>query len=160
MSGSMLTIGELASRAGVATSALRYWEECGLLPAVERIAGHRRYPESAVEMVGLILLLSDVGFSLAEQKALIASRSAAPGEWRQLVQLKLADLNDQIAKAEVAREIIEHGLQCPHDDVADCPSFTAVVAARLARLPLREAHPRSLLVRHGLQRESRFGVAV
>jgi DNA-binding transcriptional MerR regulator len=76
-----LTIGELASRAGVSTSALRYWEELGLLPAPSRVSGQRRYPPSAVQLVGTILLLRDVGFSLRELKALIASRP--PGMRRQ-----------------------------------------------------------------------------
>ncbi|HEY2791353.1 MAG TPA: MerR family DNA-binding transcriptional regulator, partial [Micromonosporaceae bacterium] len=53
----MLTIGELAKATGVATSALRYWEELELLPAPERSAGQRRYPESALRQVGVILLL-------------------------------------------------------------------------------------------------------
>ena len=78
MSERLLTIGELARRASVATSALRYWEELGLLSAPARISGQRRYPESAITLVGIILLLRDAGFSLAEQKALMASRGAAP----------------------------------------------------------------------------------
>jgi MerR family regulatory protein len=65
MSDRLLTIGELARRAGVATSALRYYEELGLLPAPTRVSGQRRYPESAVGLVGIILLLREVGFSLA-----------------------------------------------------------------------------------------------
>jgi DNA-binding transcriptional MerR regulator len=66
LSDRLLTIGELARRAGVATSALRDWEELGLLPPPARISGQRRYPESAVGLVGLILLLRDVGLTLAE----------------------------------------------------------------------------------------------
>jgi hypothetical protein len=65
MSDRLQTIGELACRAGVAPSALRYWEELGLLPTAARLAGQRRYPESAVGLVGVILLLRDVGFAIA-----------------------------------------------------------------------------------------------
>ena len=136
----VLTIGELARRAGVATSALRYWEELGLLPAPARLSGQRRYPESAVGLVGVILLLSDVGFSLAEQKALMASRDVAPDEWRQLARRKLAELDDQIARARTAREAIDHALRCPHDDILQCNNFRGLIAARLAGLPLHEAH--------------------
>jgi MerR family copper efflux transcriptional regulator len=141
MSDQLLTIGELARRAGVATSALRYWEELGLLPPAARVSGQRRYPESAVTRVGIILLQRDVGFSLAEQKALIASRSAALGDWQRLVRRKLADLDEQIAKAHTAREVIDHALRCPHDDIFQCPNFASVVAARLTGQLLREAHP-------------------
>ena len=140
MSERLLTIGELARRAGVATSALRYWEELGLLPAPARISGQRRYPESAVAMVGAILLLSDVGFSLAEQKALVASHGGSFDEWRRLARRKLAELDEQIVKARTAREAIDHALRCPHDDIRQCTNFQGLVTTRLAGQPLHEAH--------------------
>lgn len=139
-SARLLTIGDLARRAGVATSALRYWEEIGLLPAAARISGQRRYPGSAAESVGVILLLRDVGFSLAEQKAFMASRAAAPRGWQQLARRKLAELDDQIAKAQTAREAIEHALACPRERIFDCPYFAAIVVARLTGQPLSETH--------------------
>lgn len=140
MSERLLTIGELARRAGVATSALRYWEELGLLPAPARISGQRRYPESAVTLVGIILLQRDAGFSLAEQKALMASRGVALDEWRRLARRKLAELDERIAKAHAAREAIEHALHCPHQDILQCPNFGNLITARLAGQPLQEAH--------------------
>jgi DNA-binding transcriptional MerR regulator len=140
MSDRLLTIGELARRSGVATSALRYYEELGLLPTPARISGQRRYPESAVRLVGIILLLRDVGFSLAEQKGLMASRTVALDDWHRLVQRKLAELDDQIAKVQTAREAIDHAVRCPHEDFLECPAFASVVAARLSGQPLHEAH--------------------
>jgi DNA-binding transcriptional MerR regulator len=59
--GGLLTIGELARRTGVTASALRYYEELGLLPGPARISGRRRYPESAAMIVGAILLYSEAG---------------------------------------------------------------------------------------------------
>jgi DNA-binding transcriptional MerR regulator len=135
-----LTIGELARRTGVATSALRYWEELGVMPVPARVSGERRYPPSAVHDVGTILLLRDVGFSLRELKTFIASRPPADG-WRQLAQRKLAELDAHIAKARAAREAIEHGLRCPHEDIRGCPTFAHIVTARLAGASLQEAHP-------------------
>jgi DNA-binding transcriptional MerR regulator len=135
----LLTIGELARRAGVTTSALRYYEELGLLPAPARISGQRRYPESAARLVAAILLYSDAGFTLAEQKALIAPRDGAPG-WRELAQRKLAELDEQIARAQAAREAISHGLRCPHEDITQCPNFNAGLTARLAGRPLSQSH--------------------
>ena len=140
MSERLLTIGELASRAGVATSALRYWEELGLLPAPARVSGQRRYPESAVAQVGVILLLRDVGFSLAEQNALMASRGVVLDEWRRLARRKLAELDEPIVKARAAREAIDHALRCPHEDILQCPNFRSLVTASLAGQPLHEAH--------------------
>lgn len=141
MSDQPLTIGELARRTGVATSALRYWDELGVMPAPARVSGERRYPPSAVQDVGTILLLRDVGFSLRELKALIASRPPANG-WRQLAQRKLAELDAHIAKARAAREAIEHALRCPYDDIQECPNFASVTTARLAGAPIHEAHRR------------------
>jgi len=136
----LLTIGDLARRTGVATSALRYWEDQGLLTAPERVAGQRRYPPSAVDQVGEILILRDVGFTVRELKTLLALRTSAAPAWRELQRRKLAELDARIARAQAARTAIAHGLDCPHEDVHDCPNFRRGVAARLAGATLEEAH--------------------
>lgn len=141
MSDRPLTIGELAKSTGVATSALRYYEQLGLIPAPARISGQRRYPRSTVGLVGVILLLRDVGFSLRESKALLASRTQAVDGWRSLAQRKIAHLDEQIAKAQTAKEAITHALHCPHDDITTCRNFASLIAARLGGQPLRQAHP-------------------
>jgi DNA-binding transcriptional MerR regulator len=138
--GCLLTIGELARRAGVTASALRYYEELGLLPAPARISGQRRYPESAARLVAAILLYSDAGFTLAEQKALMTTRASTPGDRRQLMQRKLVELDEQIARAQAAREAIGHGLRCPHADITQCPNFNVGITARLAGQPLSRSH--------------------
>jgi MerR family redox-sensitive transcriptional activator SoxR len=137
--GGLLTIGELARRAGVTAPALRYYEELGLLPAPARISGQRRYPASAARLAAAILLYSDAGFTLAEQKALMAPRAGTPG-WRQLAQRKLAELDEQIARAQAARQAIRHALRCPHEDITQCPHFNAGLTARLAGQPLPRSH--------------------
>jgi MerR family redox-sensitive transcriptional activator SoxR len=119
--------------------ALRYYEELGLLPAPTRISGQRRYPESAARLVAAILLYSDAGFTLAEQKALMAPRADTP-DWREFAQRKLAELDEQIAWAQAAREAIRHGLRCPHEDITQCPNFNADITARLAGQPLSQSH--------------------
>jgi DNA-binding transcriptional MerR regulator len=135
----LLTIGELARRAGVSTSALRYYEELGLLPAPARVSGQRRYPESAARLVGAILLHSDAGFTLAEQKALLTNEAS---DRSRLMRRKLAELDEQIARAQAARDAIAHGLRCPHDDITRCPNFTAGITARLAGQSLTQSHQR------------------
>jgi DNA-binding transcriptional MerR regulator len=139
--GGLLTIGELARRAGVTTSALRYYEELGLLPAPARVSGQRRYPGSAARLVDAILLYSDAGFTLAEQKALMTPRDGTPGDREQLMRRKLAELDEQIATAQAAREAIRHGLRCPREDITQCPNFNAGITARLAGQPLSRSHP-------------------
>lgn len=140
MSDEQLTIGELASATGVATSALRYWEELGLVPTPSRVSGQRRYPASAVVLVGQILLLRDAGFTLRELKALVAPRSDGLDAWRELAQRKLAELDGRIARTEAARTAIAHALACQDPDLLHCPNFASLTAARLAGSPLHEAH--------------------
>lgn len=140
MSDELLTIGELGRRTGLAPSALRYYEELSLLPPAPRVSGNRRYAPSSVEMVGVILLLRDVGFSLAETKTLMVSRAESPSTWRDLVRRKVAELDDQIERATVAREALNHALRCRQQNALECPNFSNVVAACLSGQSLAEAH--------------------
>jgi DNA-binding transcriptional MerR regulator len=139
----LLTIGELARRTGVATSALRYWEQFGLLPAPARVSGQRRYPQSAVETVGVIVFLRDVGFTLRELGTLVGgtSGSSALEGWRELARRKLTELDERIAHAQAARHVLAHAVDCPHENILECSTFAGVVATRLAGASLAEAHP-------------------
>jgi DNA-binding transcriptional MerR regulator len=148
MAEDLLTIGELARRTGVATSALRYYEELGLLRPGTRVSGRRRYPPESVGVVGAILFLRDVGFTLEEIGRLMAVRSKSPGAWRELAGRKLAELDERIAEAQTARVAVEHALACAHEDVVACPNFQAVVRRRLEGKPLHEAHA-ALSPEHG-----------
>jgi len=123
----------------MAPSALRYYEELGLLPPAPRVSGKRRYGQEAVEIVGILVLLRDVGFSLSEMQAFIASHLLAPDAWRVLARKKLDELDERIAKVQVARVALEHALCCKHKKLLDCPNFAGVLAARLAGVALSEA---------------------
>lgn len=73
-----LTIGTLAKRVGFAVSALRYYEEVGLIPpAVRRESGHRVYPESVQDVLILIRHCRDLGFSIDETRELVALSTSA-----------------------------------------------------------------------------------
>jgi DNA-binding transcriptional MerR regulator len=126
-----LSIGELAQRVGVATSTLRYYEELGLLRPAERRGGRRYYDEPAVDVVGGILLLQDVGFTLAEIGRLWSDRTdrAAQG---QLLADKLDELERKADEIAVARQALQHALDCPAPKLTACPSFQGVVHERLA----------------------------
>jgi DNA-binding transcriptional MerR regulator len=136
-----LTIGEVAHRTGAAPSALRYYEERGLLTPAARVSGRRRYGPEAVGVVGAILFLADVGFTLSEIEQLMAARSTSPRPWRDLARRKLVELDERIAEAQAARVAVEHALACPHDDIATCPNFQEVVRLRLAGRPLEDRNP-------------------
>ena len=67
--GDALTIGEVAERSGVATSALRFYEEQGLIASERTDAGHRRYPRTVLRRVAFIVFAQKVGLSLEEIRA-------------------------------------------------------------------------------------------
>jgi len=136
----LLTIGELARRTGVTTSALRYYDELGLVRPTRRVSGHRRYAVDAVATVGLLRFLQEVGFTLAETKRFIAARKRSPVAWRALAVRKSKELHQRIAREEAARQAIEHSLVCPKDDLLDCPHFWATVRGVLFGADLAEAH--------------------
>lgn len=138
MSEKLLTIGELASRTGVATSALRYYEELGLVCSSTRVSGHRRYSPEAVGVVGAVLFLQDSGFTLEEIGQLLAARRTKPRYWEEFARRKLDELDARIHEAQVARTAVEHALNCPHDDIVTCPSFQEIVRQRLEGRPLAE----------------------
>jgi DNA-binding transcriptional MerR regulator len=140
VSGETYSIGELSRRTGVAASALRYYEELGLLPPAPRVSGQRRYGRLAVDLVGMILLLREIGFSLAEIKAFVSAQGRARDGWRDLARQKLAELDERISKAEAARGALQHALRCRHEDLRDCPNFAGVLAGTLAGQPLERAH--------------------
>ena len=135
-----LTIGELARRTGVTTSALRYYDELGLVRPTRRVSGHRRYGVGAVAEVGVVRFFQGVGFTLAETKRLVASRKRSPVAWRELAVRKSEELGRRIAREEAARQAIEHALVCPKQDILDCPKFWATVKGVLTGLELADAH--------------------
>jgi DNA-binding transcriptional MerR regulator len=140
MAEELLTIGEVAVRAGVATSALRYYDQLGLVRPRLRTAGQRRYGPEAVTTVAVVVFLREVGFSLADIKRLLASRARSPEAWRERARRKLDQLDAQIAKAEAARHAIEHSLHCPKDDILACPMFWQTANGLLGGQTLTEAH--------------------
>jgi DNA-binding transcriptional MerR regulator len=127
----LVPIGELARRTGVATSALRYYERIGLLPPAERAGQRRHYPPSTAERVALIRLYQDAGFTLAEIGPMIATVRRGRRAWGRLAERKIAELDARIAEAQRAKDLIQHGLNCPHKDLLTCRNFRAAVQSRL-----------------------------
>jgi MerR family redox-sensitive transcriptional activator SoxR len=98
-----LTIGEAARRAGVRTSALRYYEGIGLLPAPRRVSGRRRYDGEVLRALGVIRLAKQAGFTMAETRTLLPGFSASTPpspRWRALARRKLAEIDALISRAE------------------------------------------------------------
>lgn len=136
----LLSIGQLAERTGVPTSALRYYDELGLVRPAARAAGRRRYAESAVRDVGVILFFREIGFSLAEIDGLMTGE---PRCRQEMIDHKLAELAAQQHRIEVARAALEHGQQCPASDPLKCSRFWSIIDGRLRGLSVEESHARA-----------------
>ncbi len=110
-----LTIGELARRAGLRASALRFYERAGLLAAPRRVAGQRRYPAAALGTLALIHLGQECGLSLAEIRALLhgfAAGTPPAARWQHVAPQRIAALDAQIARAQRMRERLAATLDC------------------------------------------------
>lgn len=114
-----LTIGELARRAGIAATTLRYYEQIELLPPTVRVSGQRRYSESALRRLEVIRLCKAAGFTLDEIALLFADETQGRPRSRALAQGKLAEIDARMADLTRARDIIEWGMACA------CPSIDA-----------------------------------
>jgi DNA-binding transcriptional MerR regulator len=128
----LLPIGELARRTGVATSALRYYERIGLLPPAERVGQRRHFPPSVAERVALVRLYQDAGFTLEEIGRMLVAGSQGRRGWGDLAERKIAELDARIVDAQQAKALIKHALECPYDDLLECPSFRSALEARRA----------------------------
>jgi MerR family redox-sensitive transcriptional activator SoxR len=101
---SVLTIGEVADRSGVATSALRFYEEVGLIRSVRTDAGHRRYPRAVLRRVAFIIFAQKIGLSLEEIKAeldtLPHNRVPERADWAKLSASWTKRIRARIAELE------------------------------------------------------------
>ena len=117
------SIGEVASRAGVNPSAIRYYESIGLLPEAERVSGQRRYGESVLKRLAVIEFAQRAGFTLAETRTLLNGFSAKvppSARWRALADRKLPEIEALIARASAMRQLLEEGLECECLSLDEC----------------------------------------
>jgi MerR family transcriptional regulator, redox-sensitive transcriptional activator SoxR len=123
-----LTIGEVARRAGVATSSIRYYERIGLLPKPERVQGQRRYDTDVLGKLGFIGVAQSAGFKLTEIKELIAGVDSADGMGEQMRSLSTRKLDEVEALLERTRAMkgwLEVAKQCGCASPAECALFAA-----------------------------------
>jgi MerR family redox-sensitive transcriptional activator SoxR len=125
-----LAIGEVAERAGMRTSRIRYYEARGLLPEPERAAGKRRYTEEVFRRLAIIDAAQRVGFTLDEIRDLLGSRDQPAHErLRQLAVLKLPELDDLIARATSVRRALKMCSKCSCESIDACRMFDDRVLA-------------------------------
>ena len=128
----LITIGEVARASGKAPSAIRYYEDIGVLPAPERVAGRRRYERDVVRTLAVIETAQRAGLTLAEIRLLLEAAGddgAATDRLREVAERKLPELAALIERAEVVRGWLEDAARCVCPTLDDCPLFDP------ARLP-------------------------
>jgi MerR family redox-sensitive transcriptional activator SoxR len=120
MNDATLTIGQVAKRAGLNVSAIRFYEAEGLLPEAPRVGGQRRYEEATLARLGVIDVAKRAGFSLDEVRVLLeASDEGEPAHasLQQLAERKLPQVEELIKRAEIVRAWLKTATDC------DCDSF-------------------------------------
>jgi DNA-binding transcriptional MerR regulator len=131
MHDSMLTIGDVARRAGVATSAVRFYERRGLLTADARQSGQRRYHDETLRRLVFIGMLQDAGLSLDDIAGVLDAENVE--DWKEIARSRLAALDDEIARLQRARDYLEGALLCRFDHPAtECRIMGAEIDRRLA----------------------------
>jgi MerR family redox-sensitive transcriptional activator SoxR len=111
-----LTIGEVAARSGVATSALRFYEERGLIRSERASSGHRRYPRSVIRRVAFIVFAQRIGLTLDEVGAELAklpeNRVPTRTDWAKLSNSWTARIDERIAELERLRAGLTECIGC------------------------------------------------
>jgi|SRR5689334_8804268 MerR family redox-sensitive transcriptional activator SoxR len=117
-----MKIGELARRAGVAPSAVRYYERAGLLPAPARVSGRRVYAPDALPRLAVIRHARRIGFTIAETRRLVTVfPPASPSvRWKALAAAKLESLDALIAHARAMQEMLRLVSRCRCTSWDDC----------------------------------------
>ena len=102
--GDVLTIGQVAARCGLATSALRFYEGEGLIRSVRTDAGHRRYPRAVIRRVAFIVFAQKIGLSLdeirRELETLPHNRVPERADWAKLSSGWTTRIRERIAELE------------------------------------------------------------
>jgi MerR family redox-sensitive transcriptional activator SoxR len=130
MTEATLSIGEVAERAKVSISAIRFYERNGLLPEPERVGGQRRFDGETVRRLGIVDIAKQAGFSLAEIRILLDSVDAgAPAheQLRALAERKLPEVEQLIERAEAMREWLTTASGCGCDSLDGCALFVGEV---------------------------------
>ena len=133
-----LTISQVARQFGLRSSALRYYEQIGILPPVARISGQRRYDEASLRRLALIQRARDAGFSLEDTRELFAGfRPGVPASqrWQQVSKRKLTEIEESIARLSAMKDLLRRMSNCRCDALDECG---AAILRTIKSQPQRE----------------------
>ncbi|MDQ2947527.1 MAG: MerR family transcriptional regulator [Acidobacteriota bacterium] len=106
----LLTISETARRVGLRPSAIRYYEQLGILPLTQRVSGQRRYNMSGVYRIAVLRTAQEAGFSLDEIRELLlglGQRSPISARWKKAAVGKIAELDARIDQIRSMKELLQ-----------------------------------------------------
>ncbi|MEV6432535.1 MerR family transcriptional regulator [Nocardia sp. NPDC051463] len=122
MSDALLDIAEVAERAGLAPSALRFYEKRGLIAADGRNGLRRTYRPDILGRLALVACARGAGFTIAEIARFIRA-TPTDTELRARMADKARDLDDDIARLIRMRDSLRHASTCTHEPLVECPDF-------------------------------------
>lgn len=117
----LLPIGDLSAATGVAVSALRHYDELGVITPAERVGGKRRFSSDTVGRVNFVRRAQRFGFSLNEIRDILDDTS---GQSRQLAADKIDELRAQQVELAKMIDLLEEMMACGCQVVAECPAVT------------------------------------
>jgi MerR family redox-sensitive transcriptional activator SoxR len=134
-----MRIGEVARRAGVNVSLVRYYDRIGLLPPVERVSGQRRYDESALRRLAVIDVAQRAGLSLDEIRDLLEHGNEPMSDrLRDLAERRLPEIDALIDRARRVRRWLEDAAACDCERIDECVLFDdTAIPATVVRLGRR-----------------------
>ena len=112
-----LTISQVARQIGLQASAIRYYEQIGILPPAQRVSGQRRYDATVLHRIAVIQKARQTGFTLDEVRQLFFGfrpRASASQRWRKLSRKKLAELEILSAEIKTMQELLRRLAQNCH----------------------------------------------
>jgi len=144
-----MKIGELATHAGLAPSAIRYYEKIGLLARADRIGGQRRYSSAALDRVLLIRFAGEMDFTLAEIKLFLNGfREDTPvsSRWRKLTTRKIAELQQRLTFTRRLLTLLQRLQRCHCVHLHQCVTGLSL-SPRLAALRISRSKAPKLVAR-------------
>jgi len=136
----LLTISELARQVGLQTSAIRYYEKIGLLPAPLRISGQRRYDATALYRLSVVQRARQLGFTLDEIRQLFfgfRNFTRASERWQKLSRRKLAELDELMEDVRTMQRLLHKMIERCHCETLD-QCGRGIFNSGIQQVPLKE----------------------